>query len=145
VPDPTLYLFDGYNLMHVGGLASREELVDRLASFVALRGARGVVVFDGAGEERTVGPLEVRFAEHADELIERVAVERRSAERVAVVSSDWAIRETAGPTVQRISSRSFLRELRGEPISGQTSLSFKVEDALDPETRAKLERWRRGR
>ena len=98
-------VFDGYNLLHAGRIESRDELVDRLADFVALRGARGVVVFDGVGEDRRVGSLEVRFAENADGLIERVTAEARTQERVAVVSSDSAIRETAGPSVQRLSSR----------------------------------------
>ena len=34
----------------------RDELVDLLAGFVAVRGARGVVVFDGEGEERVDRP-----------------------------------------------------------------------------------------
>jgi predicted RNA-binding protein with PIN domain len=148
VPDATLYLFDGYNLVHSGWEGSREELVDRLAGYVALRGARGVVVFDGGGDDRRVGPVEVRFASHADELIERLAADRRLDERVAVVSSDTAIRETAGPIVERITSRRFLRELateRPRQEHGPPGGGGKVEDALDPETREKLERWRRER
>ena len=146
MPEPTLYLFDGHNLMHAGGIESREELVDRLEGFVGLRGARGVVVFDGAGEERTVGPLEVRFAAHADDLIERLAAEHRTVERVAVVSSDAAIRETAGPMVERRSSRGFLRELAAErPPPPSPVGRFQVEGALDAETREKLERLRRER
>jgi predicted RNA-binding protein with PIN domain len=146
MPDPTLYVFDGYNLMRAAHVESREELVDRLAGFVALRGARGVVVFDGVGEERRLGPLEVRFAEHADDLVERIAAERRGEERVAVVSSDAAIRETAGPWVERLSSRTFARQLAGErPPPPSAADRSRVEDALDPETRAKLERWRRQR
>lgn len=145
--DPTLYLFDGYNLLHAGEYASRDELIDRLAEVVALRGARGVVVFDGAGEGRVVGALEVRFAPHADELIERIAAERRAAERIAVVSSDATLRHTTGVEVQRISSRNFLRELSREPRvqhAGPTARS-RVEDRLDARTREALERWRRER
>jgi predicted RNA-binding protein with PIN domain len=146
VPEPSLYVFDGYNLMHASGVETREALVDGLSGFVALRGARGIVVFDGVGEERRLGPLEVRFAEHADDLIERIVAERRVAERVAVVSSDTAIRETAGPMVERIPSRSFLRELASDELpSPHPSGRFRVEDALDAETRARLEEWRRRR
>ena len=47
VSKPTLYLFDGYNLLHAGGYEDPRELRDSLASFVALKGARGVLVFDG--------------------------------------------------------------------------------------------------
>jgi predicted RNA-binding protein with PIN domain len=146
VAEPTFYVFDGYNLMRAGDIESRDELVDRLAGFVALRGARGVVVFDGVGADRRLGPLEVRFAEHADDLVERLAAERRTQERVAVVSSDAAIRETAGPWVERLSSRSFARELAAEsPPPPSPAGRSKVEDALDPEVREQLERWRRGR
>ena len=147
MPEPSLYLFDGYNLLHAGAIDSREELVDRLAGFVAIRGARGVVVFDGVGEGRHLGPLEVRFAAHADEVIERLAAGARTSERVAVVSSDAAIRETAGPTVQRLSSRLFARELERETPErwrGGPDWS-RIEDVLDPEVRARLEAWRRGK
>ena len=56
--DPTLYLFDGYNLLHAGDFADRDELVDALASFVAARGARGFVVFDGVTMLDVSGPGE---------------------------------------------------------------------------------------
>ena len=35
MPEPTLYLFDGSNLLHAGGFADRDQVVDVLASFVA--------------------------------------------------------------------------------------------------------------
>ena len=75
MPDATLYLFDGYNLLHAGPFADRTELVDTLASFVAISGARGVVVFDGVGEDAELGALAVRFAPDADTLLERLAVD----------------------------------------------------------------------
>ena len=75
--ETTLYLFDGYNLLHAGGYKSPSDLVDMLASFVAGQGARGVVVFDGSGADRAVGPLVVRWAAHADDLLERLAAEHR--------------------------------------------------------------------
>ena len=51
-----VYLFDGYNLLHAGAFADVRELVDTLASFVAVRGARGIVVFDGVGEDYDARP-----------------------------------------------------------------------------------------
>ena len=57
MPDPTLYLFDGYNVLHASGLGDRRQLVDMLASFVALKGVRGVVVFDGTGADERFGGL----------------------------------------------------------------------------------------
>ena len=140
--DPTLYLFDGSNLFHAGGFRERDELVDLLAGFVALRGARGVLVFDGSGGERTVGQLTVRFAPHADDVLERLAAENRERERVLVVTSDAAVRGTAGQTVQKEGSAAFLSHLSATAHS-ETSPS-RVRDRLDDETRARLERLRRG-
>ncbi|HYX87817.1 MAG TPA: NYN domain-containing protein [Gaiellaceae bacterium] len=140
--EPTLYLFDGYNLLHAGAFEGPRELVDRLASFVALRGARGVVVFDGVGEERSHGPLEVRYAPHADALIERLAAEHRASEVVCLVSSDAAIRGTSGQEVQKRSSRTFLADLE-EPVHEESSPS-RLGDRVDDETRKRLEKLRRG-
>jgi predicted RNA-binding protein with PIN domain len=144
-----LYLFDGYNILHAGEFADRRELVDALASFVAVRGARGVVVFDGVGEDAAYGPLEVRFASPADPVLERLAAEHRQAEEVWVVSSDRAIRGTAGQETRRLSSNMFVRELaadrRGGPPSTTAPGRSQIEDALDEETRARLERIRRSR
>jgi predicted RNA-binding protein with PIN domain len=142
VAEPTLYLFDGYNLLHAGPFDDPRELVDRLASFVALHGARGVVVFDGHGEERTRGPVEVRYAEHADALLERLAAENRGTETVCLVSSDSAVRGTSGQEVQKRSSKNFFIEL-DEPAHGEVS-RYRVGDRVDEETRKRLERLRRG-
>ena len=141
--DPTLYLFDGYNLLHAGQFEDVRELTDQLASFVAMRGVRGVVVFDGVGQDRELGPLQVRYAEHADALIERLAAENRDAERVFLVSSDAAVRGTSGQEVGKLSSKTFLRELG--PARHVERRSGHLGDRLDDDTRAKLERMRRGR
>lgn len=140
--DPTLYLFDGYNLLHAGVFEDARELTDALASFVAVQGARGVVVFDGAGEELQLGPLQVRFAPHADTLLERLAAEHRGSEEVCLVSSDAAVRGTSGQEVRKLSSRTFLGDL--EPARHAEDDASRVRDRVDAETRAKLERLRRG-
>jgi predicted RNA-binding protein with PIN domain len=141
--EPTLYLFDGYNLLHAGEFEDVRELTDQLASFVALRGARGIVVFDGVGEERELGPLQVRYAVHADALIERLAAEHRDAERVYLVSSDAAVRGTSGQEVGKLSSKTFLRELGS--ARHEERRPAPLGDRLDEATRAKLERMRRSR
>jgi predicted RNA-binding protein with PIN domain len=144
MPDPTLYLFDGFNVLRASELEDVAALVDRLASFVALRGARGVVVFDGVGEEFDVGPLAVRFAPHADELLERLAAEHRQLERICLVSSDAAIRSVSGQEVMKRSSRAFSEELRevGPEVRAEPS---RLADRVDEATRARLEELRRGR
>ena len=140
--EPTLYLFDGFNLLHAGGFGSPEELRDLLASWVATKGARGVLVFDGDGPDERHGPLEVRWAEDADTLIERLAAEYRRGEQVAVVSSDAAVRGTSGVEVRKLSSRTFLGELtRPGHAEGPRG---DLRDKLDPATLAELERLRRG-
>lgn len=140
--DPTLYLFDGSNLFHAGGFTSREGLVDRLASFVALRGVRGIVVFDGAGGDDEVGRLAVRYAAHADDLLERLAATNRASETILLVTSDSTVRGTSGPSVQKRGSQGFLAELDRASHSERTP--SRVADRLDEATRARLERLRRG-
>ena len=142
MPETTLYLFDGYNLQHAGGYAEVRELIDRLASFVAQEGARGVVVFDGVGQDLERGPLQVRYAQHADTLLERLAAEHRGRERVCLVSSDAAVRGTSGQEVRKLSSRTFLRDLGS--TAHQEPARLPLSERLDPETRAQLERLRRG-
>jgi predicted RNA-binding protein with PIN domain len=142
VAEPTLYLFDGFNLLHAGGFRSPEELRDLLASWVAARGARGVLVFDGHGPDEQHGPLAVRWAEDADAAIERLAAEQRRREQVAVVSSDEAVRGTAGSEVRKLSSRRFLAELA--PPAHVDRTRGDLRDRLDPETLQRLERLRRG-
>jgi predicted RNA-binding protein with PIN domain len=141
--EPTLYLFDGSNLFHAGSYADRDELVDHLASFAALKGARGVLVFDGHGTERQVGPLTVRYAEHADDVLERLAAEHRNRESVLVVTSDAAVRGTAGHGVGKRGSRAFLGDLEGSAPHREETPS-RVRDRLDADTRERLERMRRG-
>ena len=118
--EPTLYLFDGFNLLHQGEFSSPEQLRDLLASWVATKGVRGVLVFDGHGPDEQHGPLEVRWAEDADTLIERLAADQ----------------------VRKLSSRAFLAELIPPDRPGRARGDLR--DRLDPSTLAELERLRRG-
>jgi predicted RNA-binding protein with PIN domain len=143
VPDPTLYLFDGYNLLHAGGFGDTRELVDRLADFVAIRGARGIVVFDGVGADAELGPLSVRYAADADTLLERLAADHRDGESVCLISSDLAVRGTSGQEVRKLTSHTFLRDL--EHVEHREHGAFRVGERIDEETRARLERLRRAK
>jgi predicted RNA-binding protein with PIN domain len=142
VAEPTLYLFDGFNLLHQGEFGSPDELRDLLASWVAGKGARGVLVFDGHGRDEEHGPLSVRWAPDADTLIERLAAENRRSEQVAVVSSDEAVRGTSGAEVRKMSSRMFLGELALPEHLDRSRGDLR--DKLDADTLARLERLRRG-
>jgi predicted RNA-binding protein with PIN domain len=142
VADASLYLFDGYNLLHAGAYDDRRELVDALASFVATTGARGIVVFDGAGADTQIGALAVRFAPDADTLLERLAAEHRERERVLLVSSDATVLGTAGRQVANLSSQTFFRDL--DLPATNRDVPRGLGDRLDAETRERLERLRRG-
>ena len=140
--EPTLYLFDGFNLLHAGGFGSPEELRDLLASWVAAQGARGVLVFDGKGTDERLGSLEVRWAKNADTLLEQLAAAHRDNEQVAIVSSDTEIRAAAGIEVRKLASQTFIGELAR--ASQPQAVRGDLRDRLDPETLARLERLRRG-
>jgi predicted RNA-binding protein with PIN domain len=141
--DPTLYLFDGHNLFHAGDFDDLRELRDELASFVALKGARGVLVFDGSGADEFYGPLEVRYAKHADTVLERLAAEHRDTEVVCLVSSDVAVRGTSGQEVQKRSSATFLGDMQA--VVHSEARPEHLRDRLEPQTRAALEDIRRAR
>ena len=138
--DPTLYLFDGHNLLHAGGYADQRELTDALASFVALRGARGFLVWDGVGVDAEVGALSVHHAPHADAVLERLAAEHRATEVVCLVSSDFAVRGTSGQEVQKRSSRAFMADLEQPRHAGvariHASRHTRRRDARAPRTAA---------
>lgn len=141
-----LWLFDGFNLLHAGPWQDVRELRDVLASFVALRGARGIAVFDGVGDGGVFGPLEVRYAGHADQELERLAADNRSIRSVTLVSSDNVVRGTAGAGVRWVTSQNFLRELEpaGDDARVEPERPRGLGGRLDPQTAEKLERLRRG-
>jgi predicted RNA-binding protein with PIN domain len=142
MPEPTLYLFDGWNLLHAGDYRDPRELIDRLASFVGTSGARGIVVFDGSGPDERIGPLQIRFAEHADALLERLAAEHRGRELVCIVSSDSVIRGVSGQDVRTLSSQRFLADAAA--ASHTEDRPLRLGERIDERTREKLERLRRG-
>ena len=107
-----------------------------------MNGARGVVVFDGVGEELEVGPLSVRYAPDADTLLERLAAEHRARRARLPRLLRRGVRGTSGQEVRKVASVTFLRELE-RPAHTEDEAS-RLRDRLDPETRAKLERLRRG-
>ena len=103
----------------------------------------GVVVFDGVGEELEVGPLSVRYAPDADTLLERLAAEHRARRaRLPRLLRRGGSRHVRARRCARSSSATFLRELE-RPTHSEDEAS-RLRDRLDPETRAKLERLRRG-
>ena len=76
------------------------------------------------------------------QLLERLAAEHRLTERVCLVSSDATLRGTAGHEVEQRSSAGFLADF--ERPQHEERASSRVGDRVDEETRAALERLRRG-
>ena len=140
--EPTLYLFDGYNLLHAGSFHDREQLVDRLADFVAMKGARGVVVFDGRGDERDVGRLEVRYAPTP------TPCSSASPRNIASSSASvWCRPTPPFGALRGRRCRSDRREASSadfEPAHHEETTASRVGDRIDEDTRAALERLRRG-
>ncbi len=134
----TVYLIDGYNVLHElrrtergpgredriepGQLADeRSRLLDRIASFMGGTSDRAIVVFDShtaslQKAESATKNVEVYFGSFdrsADSVIERAAYTLRAAENVVVVTSDYGLQMTVlNPAVQRTSSRQFVAELQ---------------------------------
>ncbi len=134
--EPTLYLFDGYNLLHAGAFTDRDELVDTLASFVAGRGARGVVVFDGVGEERA--SVRSRCASPRTPTTSSSGSQPRTARPSASASCPPTTPSAGHPgqEVRKLASRAFIAEL--EPVEHvereQAGAGGRVGDRLDAET-----------
>ena len=79
-------------------------------------------------------------------MLERLAAEHRDEHEVVLVSSDGEVRRTAGQEVAKRSWQDFARELlREETAPAEPASRSRIEDALDRETRERLERWRRSR
>jgi predicted RNA-binding protein with PIN domain len=84
----------------------------------------------------------VRFAPHADTLLERLAAEHRDDARVLLVTSDATVASAAGASVAKLSAKAFFRDLR--PPEHRDERPQGLAGKLDPETKERLERLRRG-
>lgn len=154
--DP-LWIVDGDNAAHkltpgaADHLKSRDTLVAQVAGYAAQAGIDVVLVFDGAGDDRSVGRTSVRYAGSvsADTVIERLAGQAGEGREVTVVSSDNVLRHVAarggvevmhaGELLSRLSSGA-----PGDRPSGAPRQRFQLADSLDPSVREALERLRRG-
>lgn len=137
---------------------AREALLVDVAAY-AQGNYEAIIVYDGAqnlSPERPVlkaAGVEIVFSEQgesADAVIERYCSQARRAGRdVALVTSDRAIRSTAGlgpyaSSVTKISSALLVQEMERVDheiaceLDDRTHARMTVEDRLDPKTRAKL-------
>lgn len=111
------YLIDGNNLLGSwGGPAvpgdGRHEVVRRVSAFCRAKGARAIIVFDGApfrpeAAEQQLGPVTIRFpgpGRDADSLIREIVDAAAHPAELVVVSSDkpvYSYARTRGARVLR--------------------------------------------
>jgi len=110
------YLIDGNNLLGSWGREAarkgRAQVVQRVAAFCRERGARAILVFDGAPlradvEDQQLGSLSLRFpapGQDADSLIRQIVDASARPAELIVVSSDKALysyARTRGASVLR--------------------------------------------
>jgi predicted RNA-binding protein with PIN domain len=144
---------------------SRRLLVVALAEYGAVRDVRVTVVFDGprtaiASPAEVIDGVTVRFggaSGSADHVIERLAYQSAQAGRaseVVVATSDRLQRDMVRAMgLATMDARSLEVEVRGAlgelgrdaaRLRDQARFARRLEDALDPDIRARLEAMRRG-
>jgi predicted RNA-binding protein with PIN domain len=162
----SVYLIDGYNLLHqvlgheaAGNLEEeRGRLVDRIASYMGGTSDRAIVVFDAHSQvlqktESATRNVEVyfgSFSRSADSIIEKEAYDLSEGGSVVVVSSDYALQQTIlRPNVIRRSSRQFAGDLQEHTKKIAISqncitMGHRIEDRIDPGTVDRLKALRDG-
>jgi predicted RNA-binding protein with PIN domain len=149
------FIVDGDNVVHARGpiedhQRARDDLVADVVGWASRSGIEAVIVFDGEGTDRRLAGTQIRYSrrETADTVIERMA-SREGIGELTVVSSDAVVRHVVHrSSVHAMSVREFLDRLRTAPETPSEGTGppprRKLADALDPATRAALERIRRG-
>jgi predicted RNA-binding protein with PIN domain len=164
----TLVLVDGSNVAQCAAWAARNggidqhtlrrRLVDSLGSWAAGGGYEVFATFDGAGPWR---PGSVRISSavevfgtgdvEGDDVLARQAVAAvRSGNAYWLVTSDRGLQLLAGGGADRtISADAFVAELAAPSIDAasvttELPAGTRLAESLDPATRARLERMRRG-
>lgn len=109
----TIYLIDGYNVIHkcpqlrpltrTNFEASRDTLIDRVARYCSLTGHHAKIIFDGRGHRQEPSPpdcgtagVEIIYSpghHTADTLIERIVYGAANRRDYIVVSGDRGIRD----------------------------------------------------
>ncbi|HYM48945.1 MAG TPA: NYN domain-containing protein [Candidatus Limnocylindrales bacterium] len=166
-------IVDGYNVIFAWPQLSalkdvkledaRDLLIAVMADYAALTHQQVTIVFDshrrpdGEGSTQQLSGVEVIFSgrkRSADHVIERLIYQARAADEVTVATSDAVQRDLAlGKGVKTISA--MLLKAQVEAVisrrdvdlrdrQARSDLSRRLEDRLDPRTRDRLDRMRRG-
>ncbi|HVH64455.1 MAG TPA: NYN domain-containing protein [Candidatus Acidoferrum sp.] len=166
-------IVDGYNIIfawpELAALKdvkledARDLLIAMLADYAAMTQQRVTVVFDShrradaEASEQIVNGVQVVYSGRktsADHVIERLLFEARPGDEVTVATSDAMQRDLAlGRQVKTVSALTLKAQVddvlsrRNQQVSdgrAQSDIARRLEDRLDPETRRRLDRLRRG-
>jgi predicted RNA-binding protein with PIN domain len=141
--------------------SARETLIDKVAQFCVISGKRATIVFDGRGKHhyhpeavehfREAPGLEVLYSPtslSADAVIERLVYRAPNRLEVVVVSNDRGLRDLCRNLgALTMEADYFLSTMQESKQQSSASLQDtrrqdnapRIEDNLDPETRARLE------
>ena len=166
-------IVDGYNIIFawpdlaalkdVSLQDAREMLIATLADYAAMTRQQVTVVFDShrrpdaEASEQTISGVEVVYSGRktsADHVIERLLFEARTSDEVTVATSDALQRDLAlGRKIKTVSALTLKTQVdavlaqRNQQMGdtrARSDIARRLEDRLDPKTRERLERLRRG-
>jgi predicted RNA-binding protein with PIN domain len=166
-------IVDGYNIIfawpELAALKdvkledARDLLIAMLADYAAMTQQRVTIVFDShrradaEASEQTINGVQVVYSGRktsADHVIEKLLFEARPGDEVTVATSDSLQRDLAlGREVKTVSARTLKAQVdaalsrRDRQIGdsrAQSDIARRLEDRLDPTTRERLDRMRRG-
>jgi len=166
-------IVDGYNIIFawpelsalkdVNLQDARELLIATLADYAAMTRQKVTVVFDShrrpdaEASEQTVSGVQVVYSGRktsADHVIERLLFEARASDEVTVATSDALQRDLAlGRKIKTVSALTLKGQVdavlaqRNQQIGdtrARSDIARRLEDRLDPKTRERLDRLRRG-
>lgn len=166
-------IVDGYNMIfawpELAALKdvkledARDLLVAMLADYAAMTQQRVTVVFDShrradaEASEQMINGVQVLYSGRktsADHVIEKLLFEARPGDEVTVATSDSLQRDLAlGREVKTVSAATLKvqidgmlarRDQRMGDSRAQSDIARRLEDRLDPKTRERLDRMRRG-
>ncbi len=166
-------IVDGYNIIFawpdlaavkdVNLQDAREMLIATLADYAAMTRQKVTVVFDShrrpdaEASEQTISGVEVVYSGRktsADHVIERLLFEARASDEVTVATSDALQRDLAlGRKIKTVSALTLKGQVdavlaqRNQQIGdtrARSDIARRLEDRLDPKTRERLDRLRRG-
>jgi predicted RNA-binding protein with PIN domain len=166
-------IVDGYNIIFAWPELSaikdvkledaRDALVSILADYAAMTRQKVTVVFDShrrpdaEASQQTVSGVQVVYSGRktsADHVIERLLFEARPSDEVTVATSDALQRDLAlGRQIKTVSALTLKSQVdavlaRRDQQMGdnqaRSDIARRLEDRLDPKTRERLDRIRRG-